>query len=45
MNKHNLKTKNSDWNWIYKIGGIAAIIAVLIFLIGYCYFYRGRRRY
>ena len=33
MNKHNLKTKNSDWNWIYKIGGIAAIIAVLVFLL------------
>ena len=29
----NAKTADSSWNWIYKIGGAAALIAVLIFLL------------
>lgn len=33
MNDNNLKAENSSWNWIYIIGGIAALIPVLIFLL------------
>jgi len=33
MNKSNAETEDSSWNWIYKIGGVAALIAVLIFLL------------
>lgn len=34
MNGHNnIETEDSGWKWIYKIGGVAALIPVLIFLL------------
>ena len=33
MNKFSAEIGDSGWNWIYKIGGVAALIAVLIFLL------------